>query len=400
MRVGRKTIGGIVAKSYVSGFKFTHRDYVLLSAVASQISGAIQLFLIYEFEKRDAERLNVLRRASIDLLRIAQKNEKDLWLTVLTTATSNFGINFDHALLMFLDEFGTNLNGEISIGLSPLSKPLKDKNYTYDDFLVDLEKHNLINIDPSELTENISVTLSKDSNLVYQVIQYGHRIVVSGNETTSQLPVEVLELGISKCAILPLFGAEHVFGLVIVDNETSGMPLDDRGLNWLQTLLNQAALVWTYIKFASKIDLAPSRKLRVFLCHSKLDKERVRNIYETLSLQKGIEMDPWLDTEKLLPGDNWMMKIEEAVTDSDVVIVCLSDKSLTKQGFIHKEISLALDTADLKPEGTVFIIPLRLEECSVPKRLSKWQWFDYFENSQDDFNKLMRALRERAKSLD
>jgi hypothetical protein len=168
----------------------------------------------------------------------------------------------------------------------------------------------------------------------------------------------------------------------------------------LQTLLNQAALLWTHIIFDARSDSKSSRKLRVFLCHSKEDKERVQNIYETLSLQKDIEMDPWLDTEKLLPGDNWMMKIEEAVTGSDVVIVCISGKSLTKQGFIHKEISLALDTADLKPEGTVFIIPLRLEECSVPKRLSKWQWFDYFENSQDDFNKLMRSLRERAKSLD
>ena len=200
--------------------------------------------------------------------------------------------------------------------------------------------------------------------------------------------------------VLPLFGVEKVFGLVIVDKETKSASLSDRDLNWLQTLLNQAALVWTYIKFASKLGPEPSRKLRVFLSHSKLDKERVRNIYETLSLQKDIEIDPWLDTEKLLPGDNWMMKVEEAVIASDVVIVCLSEKSLTKQGFIHKEISLALETADLKPEGTIFIIPLRLEECDVPKRLSKWQWFDYFENSQGDFNKLMRALRERAKSLD
>ena len=400
LRVGKRVIGGITVKNYDGKEEFSRRDYVLLSAVANQISGAINLIQANQAERLDAERLNVLRRVSVGLLRVVQKNEKDLWLTVLTTATSYFGINFDLALLMMLDEYGVNLNGRISIGLSPSCKPYKDKSYSYDDFLVDLEKQNLVNIDPAELTQNINIALSNSSSLVHQVIQYGHRIVVSGGETIDLLPDELLELGMSKCAVLPLFGVEKVFGLVIVDKETKSASLSDRDLNWLQTLLNQAALVWTYIKFASKLGPEPSRKLRVFLSHSKLDKERVRNIYETLSLQKDIEIDPWLDTEKLLPGDNWMMKVEEAVIASDVVIVCLSEKSLTKQGFIHKEISLALETADLKPEGTIFIIPLRLEECDVPKRLSKWQWFDYFENSQGDFNKLMRALRERAKSLD
>jgi hypothetical protein len=96
---------------------------------------------------------------------------------------------------MMLDERGENLKGEISIGLSSSRKPLKNKTYTYDDFLVDLEKQNLVNIDPPELTGKINIPLSKGNNLVHQVIQYGHRVVVSSNETASSLPVEVLELG-------------------------------------------------------------------------------------------------------------------------------------------------------------------------------------------------------------
>ncbi len=78
--------------------------------------------------------------------------------------------------------------------------------------------------------------------------------------------------------------------------------------------------------------------------------------------------------------------------------MCLSKKSVTKSGFVQAEIKYALDVADEQPEGTIFIIPLRLEECTVPDRLSQWQWVDYYkENGRDQ---LQRALRTRAATLE
>lgn len=49
--------------------------------------------------------------------------------------------------------------------------------------------------------------------------------------------------------------------------------------------------------------------------------------------------------------------------------------------------------ADEQPEGTIFLIPLKLEECEVPERLSEWQWVNLFE--ERGFERLMRALRTR-----
>ena len=44
---------------------------------------------------------------------------------------------------------------------------------------------------------------------------------------------------------------------------------------------------------------------------------------------------------------------------------------------------------DEKPEGTIFIIPLKLEECDVPGRLAKRHWVNYFENDgYQRFNQL------------
>src|SRR5437879_6382848 len=91
-------------------------------------------------------------------------------------------------------------------------------------------------------------------------------------------------------------------------------------------------------------------RLSVFLCHSSDDKNLVRKIYRRLRLDG---VDPWLDEEKLVAGQEWAEEISRAVRKSDVVIVCLSHNSVTKEGFVQKEIKHALDAAQEKPEGTI-----------------------------------------------
>ena len=54
--------------------------------------------------------------------------------------------------------------------------------------------------------------------------------------------------------------------------------------------------------------------------------------------------------------------------------------TVTKQGFVQKEIRFALDIADEHPPGRIFIIPVRLVDCDVPDRLKKWQWVSLFED--------------------
>ena len=133
------------------------------------------------------------------------------------------------------------------------------------------------------------------------------------------------------------------------------------------------------------------RPLKVFLCHASGDKLPVHDLYKRL-VAEGV--DAWLDREKLLPGQDWRVEIPRAVRESDVVVVCLSNKSITKEGYIQKEIKFALDSADEKPEGTIFLIPARLEECPVPEQLGRWQWVDLFE--ENGFVRLLRSLKLRA----
>lgn len=136
------------------------------------------------------------------------------------------------------------------------------------------------------------------------------------------------------------------------------------------------------------------RPLKVFLAHASQDKPAVSKLYRYLRSQ-GI--DPWLDSEKLLPGQNWQMEIPKALENSDAIIICLSKSSVNKEGYVQREIKFILDRALEQPEGRIFLIPARLEECDVPSNLNLLQWVDLF--SDDGFKRLMLSLNKRAAQL-
>ena len=142
----------------------------------------------------------------------------------------------------------------------------------------------------------------------------------------------------------------------------------------------------------ARVDSKAKRGLRPFLCHSKDDKSEVEKLHDRLTADG---YDPWLDTKKLLPGQDWDTEIKKAVKASDVVIVCLSATSANKTGYVQKEIKVALDVADEQPEGRIYIIPARLDaEAIVPQRLSRWQWVNLFD--EDGYKRLVASLESRA----
>jgi formylglycine-generating enzyme required for sulfatase activity len=142
-----------------------------------------------------------------------------------------------------------------------------------------------------------------------------------------------------------------------------------------------------------------TRQLRVFLCHSSTDKPAVRELYDRLLAEGWI--DPWLDEKNLLPGQDWDLAIEKAVEESHAVIVCLSQSSVTKEGYIQKELRFVLDIALTKPEEEIFIIPLRLEDCQPPRRLRVFHYVDYFPKAKQDsaYQYVLQSLKRRAESL-
>jgi hypothetical protein len=152
-----------------------------------------------------------------------------------------------------------------------------------------------------------------------------------------------------------------------------------------------------FVTKTSAKDSAPgdfAGKLKVFLSYASEDRPTIRQLYDQL-LADGF--DPWLDAIKLLPGMKWNEEIEIAVEESHVVVVCLSNASVSKEGYVQKEIGAVLDQASRMTAGTIFLIPARLQECPLPRLLRDYQAVDLYVPG--GYDRLKQSLQRRQQQL-
>jgi cellulose biosynthesis protein BcsQ len=164
------------------------------------------------------------------------------------------------------------------------------------------------------------------------------------------------------------------------------------------TIRGNANIIYIGNDNTVKGNVVSNRQMQIFLCHASQDKPLVRDLYNRLASDG---YDVWLDAVKLLPGQDWNLEIKKAVQASDVVLVCLSNQSVTKEGYVQKELRYALDLAIERPEGAIFIVPVRLDECEVPSRIRSWQYVDYFPNDAKElaYERIKKSLSLREASL-
>lgn len=136
------------------------------------------------------------------------------------------------------------------------------------------------------------------------------------------------------------------------------------------------------------------QKLEVFLCHAKEDKIRAIEIYKKL-LPHGIR--PWLDEFDLLPGQDWDFEINRALRRAHLVLILISGHSITKRGYVQKEIKIAFDIQQEEPESGIYIVPALLEDCEVPKIIEHLQWVKLYE--KEGLQRLSRTFRLRAAAV-
>ena len=115
----------------------------------------------------------------------------------------------------------------------------------------------------------------------------------------------------------------------------------------------------------------------VFISYAREDAQSATRLYEALLDVRSVT--PWLDSKKLLPGTKWKLEIMNALKSCDLVIVLLSKDSVSKNGFVQREISEALDMMKQFPPDRLFLIPARLDDCRPNHpELQEIQWVDLF----------------------
>lgn len=107
--------------------------------------------------------------------------------------------------------------------------------------------------------------------------------------------------------------------------------------------------------------------LKIFLNHTAEDKALVMPYFEKL---KALGYEPWIDN-RILPGHDWDEEIQRAFNAADVYLLFMSPRSVKKRGYVQREINDALDKQRYLLPGDIGLIPLMLEECEVPEKISR-----------------------------
>jgi TIR domain len=135
----------------------------------------------------------------------------------------------------------------------------------------------------------------------------------------------------------------------------------------------------------------PRHLPQVFIAYGREDAPQVQRLYQAL---EAVGFSPWLDERKLLPGQNWPRAIEAAIETSDFFLACYSENSVGKKGGFHAEIRYALDCARQIPLDEIFVVPVRLSNCRVPRSIQREvQYVDLFPDWIDGLTRLVTMLR-------
>lgn len=113
---------------------------------------------------------------------------------------------------------------------------------------------------------------------------------------------------------------------------------------------------------------------KVFISYVKEDYAFASKLYDYLVDNNFI---PWLDKKEILPGQDWNFVIRKALRDANYIVLLLSSTSIQKRGYVQREFKAALDFVEEKLEDDIYLIPLKINDCIIPEKLSKFQWIEY-----------------------
>lgn len=111
---------------------------------------------------------------------------------------------------------------------------------------------------------------------------------------------------------------------------------------------------------------------------------------------KALGFEPWID-KRILPGQDWDEVIQRAFNAADVYLVFMTPRSVSKRGYVQREINDALDKQRYNLPGDIGLIPLMLGDCEVPFRISRsHQYIRLPEGWPEVVESLEMAARQRS----
>ena len=248
--IGESLNGLMVLENTTADRQIYEEERRQLQLFARLVAGNLERTRLYEQEWKNTQRLDLLQRASVELLNIANQDEETFWLTLLTLATANYALAFNRAWVFLAEAGNTRLRGKIGIG--NVDKSVAHQSWEIDDsegmdfdgFLASLHSGTVRHTPLEDLTRDFVIELDSDTAFS-NVLSQGKRRVILAENLDKKLPFTFRsQFAPGACAILPFRAGKSVIGLVVVDNKHDGKPITEALLNRLETFMNIAGLVW------------------------------------------------------------------------------------------------------------------------------------------------------------
>lgn len=126
---------------------------------------------------------------------------------------------------------------------------------------------------------------------------------------------------------------------------------------------------------------------QVFFIYAEEDRERVKEVRDKL-VAEGYE--PFMESD-IVPGENKEVVIKAAMKQSKVRLVFFSGISVGQRGPIQSQYKEALNIGREAPEGTIHLIPVKLDDCQLPEEFKSIEDVKVYD--PDFWERLQQGLR-------
>ena len=130
----------------------------------------------------------------------------------------------------------------------------------------------------------------------------------------------------------------------------------------------------------------------VFISYSSNDVVKVERLTKALK-EENIQV--WIDTEKIFPGDDFLEEMKKGISKADKFLICLSPSFNTKPptSWVKKELKIAILKENDSGRGV--IIPIRIKKGGeIPKEIGTRAYADLStkERWMRNFPRLVQAI--------
>lgn len=128
------------------------------------------------------------------------------------------------------------------------------------------------------------------------------------------------------------------------------------------------------------------KPVKLFICHSSLDKPFVRRLKKELN---SFRFDVWVDENEIKVGDSIFTAIEEALQTSDYVLLILSPNfNLSSWARSELEATFHLE----KKHKTKRILPCLIKKTEIPTLISGIKYADFSKTFLNGLTELLGAI--------